>query len=284
MPLCPIHKTQLLDTNDKIVQNNNGMIYHIPVFFCRACGRYYAIGLDNEHRPGIAKQYKNASIMYVPGFASIKNVGSRNNTKINVKNKLVNNKKKNSKKKTKSKSSNNGNTIIIHKFRSNKEAHNLVDKFNKIGFDYPQLILNDKSINEIVTKIFVSGIDQNCVIRNMSVLQTDENNDEFIFRKIQIYNTESSFLNAILPKNNYLTFDGKVKKGELWLEDVNIIENPVKRENDMSIRVNFTFNKIGSNCLYDLITVNNTKDMLNKTMSELKLWDDYLGWKEQLSL
>lgn len=50
------------------------------------------------------------------------------------------------------------------------------------------------------------------------------------------------------------------------LEDVNIIENPAKRENDMFIRVIFMYNKIGSNCLYDLITANNTKDMLNKTM------------------
>ncbi len=285
MPLCPIHKTQLLDTNDKILQKNNGKTYDILVFFCKTCGRYYAIGLDDEHSPGIVKKYKNTSIMYVSGFSSVKNVGSRNTTKINVeKNKEIT-KKENFKRKEKNKSKNNGgNTIIIHKFRSNKEARNLVNKFNKIGFDYPQLMINDKSINEIVTKIFVSGIDQNCVIRNMSVLQIDKNNNEFVVRKIQIYNTESSFLNAILPENNYLTFDGKLKQGELWLEDVNIIENPVKRENDIFIRVNFKFNKTGSNCLYDLITVNNTKDMLNKTMSELKLWDDYLGWKEQLSL
>lgn len=45
----------------------------------------------------------------------------------------------------------------------------------------------------------------------MSVLQTDKSNNEFVVRKIQIYNTESSFLNAILPENNYLTFDGKIK-------------------------------------------------------------------------
>ena len=40
MPLCPIHKTQLLDTNDKILQKNNGKTYDILVFFCKTCGRY----------------------------------------------------------------------------------------------------------------------------------------------------------------------------------------------------------------------------------------------------
>ena len=54
------------------------------IFFCKTCGRYYAIGLDDEHSPGIVKKYKNTSIMYVSGFSSVKNVGSRNTTKINV--------------------------------------------------------------------------------------------------------------------------------------------------------------------------------------------------------
>ncbi|OUP72999.1 hypothetical protein B5F09_12090 [Erysipelatoclostridium sp. An173] len=284
MPLCPIHKTQLLSTNETILQNNNGVIYHIPVFFCKTCSRYYAIGIDHEHEPGLVKVFKNSSIIYVSSFAQLKNSENSDAARVMEKNKQKNSKKENSKKKMKNKNHNNGgNTIIIHRFKSNKEAHNLVDKFNKIGFDYPQLMVNDKSINEIITKIFVSGINQSCVIRNMSVIQT-KNNDEFVVRKIQIYNTESSFLNAILPDNIYLTFDGRIKKSELWLEDVNIIESPEKRENDITIRANFVFNKVGSNCLYDLITLDNTKAMLNKTVSELKLWDDYLEWKEQLSL
>ena len=33
MHLCNKKKKKLLDTNDKILQNNNGKTYHIPVFF-----------------------------------------------------------------------------------------------------------------------------------------------------------------------------------------------------------------------------------------------------------
>lgn len=143
---------------------------------------------------------------------------------------------------------------------------------------HPQVMPEQMRFHELVTKVFPSQLKQQIVARNESFL-TDKG---FVLRRVRIYSTSSSYLSKRLPENTYLSFGGKIIKGELIIDEMHILEHPIMKEDDVATEMTFFYDGPNRQSWFYSIT-ENVAEHAQKLTGEIASWSEYLDWKRQLA-
>lgn len=167
--------------------------------------------------------------------------------------------------------------IRIQKLNKDSEIR-MKGIFDNLRATYPMMFPESMTLSRLIEKAFPSVIYQHCVIKNTSFAGNNGN----LIRRAEIYNKTSSYLNQFMPNDTYLVFSGKISNGEFVIDDIRILENPIKTENDYDTEVQFFYDgPKKTNYLYDL--TNNAAQKSDLIKGELASWDEYLTWKRKLA-
>ena len=313
---CPVHieKTLIVKKNEliRIPKKDGTGAIDVPLFYCNECNRYYHYSARKEyHLMKSSKAYKNIPIYY----SNIKYVLGREGENVSLAQQMLkglrrkgNNSgagrtfvdseprvvKKSSATQSIPKNASNKTTkavklhiidqksidptVRIHVLGKLEIEGKLTANYNSIRKAYPGIATDQMDINSFIRKVFPSGIMQSVVVRNESF----KNNSGFLIRSVEMFNKNSSYLNRFLPENCYLSFGGKVIRGEFVIQEIRIWENPLLNDEDIEADLIFAYDGPNhSNWLYS-VTEKEIKKSEN-IEGELADWNAYLDWKRQLA-
>ena len=175
-------------------------------------------------------------------------------------------------------------SIIIHEVTEQKE----VDSFNAILSElrkvYPELVPDRIAPNAFIKKILPSKISQKCTIRNQTYNERDRNGVEFPVPRADIYLNNNPTISSALTNNQRLAISGKLKTGELIIDDIMVIDDPIKRSDDIDAEVTFYLGSDGKGKTNYLKEITKEPPKERETRSQdIASWNDYLDWKHELA-
>ena len=295
---CPVHKSNCLESG-KVIKNFYKNDEVTPVFYCKSCGRYYfnagvKKGTLDTGRTTVSRATGNKIKIYITDAAVY-------NTKPEAPNPVQKTKSifggsiwKEDNPKTQISGNTKGknlddflnglskgtkitNEVRIHMFKKDEAGAKLMASMAHLLVEYPPLGTFN-NINDFIKKIFPSNIDQTCIVRNMSYVGINGH----IIKRVEIYNKKSSFLKMRLPENTYLAFEGKLSGGELVIDELRVIQNPIMKKDDHERIFVFLYDGPNHpNALWDY--ANEAAEHPEELKGELADWSSYLDWKRQLA-
>ena len=293
---CPVHHTKLVCKNEDLVTvtSNGGKKENRPIFFCASCKRFYAYspkqGIRDSKREYKGYPYSWANIKFskVLDTASMTDsiwktgtgsIGSGSGRRFTGSKTTGTEDRKGGKTSSTTvvTSSSNERKVRIHELRMEEIEPRLKTNYNNVRAVYPMLTKDSDTVMDLIKKVFPSNLNQNVVIRNETVM-----GNNVLYRRVEIYNKNSSYLSHRLPAGVYLSFGGKVTNGEFYVNELRILENPILKEDDTEVSLPFVYDgPKHPNWLYEL-TKYEAKNA-HKIEGELGDWNDYLDWKRQLA-
>ena len=284
---CPVHHTKLVCKNEDLVTvtSNGGKKENRPIFFCASCKRFYAYspkqGIRDSKREykGYPQSWANIKFSKVLDTAGMTDsiwktgtgsIGSGSGRRF-IGSKTTgteDGKGGKTSSTTVVKSSSNERTVRIHELRMEEIEPRLKTNYNNVRAVYPMLTKDSDTIMDLIKKVFPSNLNQNVVIRNETVM-----GNNVLYRRVEIYNKNSSYLSHRLPAGVYLSFGGKVTNGEFYVNELRILENPILKEDDTEVSLPFVYDgPKHPNWLYEL-TKYEAKNA-HKIKGELGDWND----------
>lgn len=290
---CPVHKDKCIESSLTIKNIYSLKEELVPVFFCTLCQRYYFNPNGKRPDKGTLDTGKKVANSKKPIYTTDQPVSNikisnislpKKNEKRNIDNiwskPIQNNKfekelKKNVEKEERKKTVTN--EVRIHRFKKDDMDPRLLSSFAHLQIEYPSLgSLNN--INDFISKVFPSGIDQLVVVRNLSF----PGNNGGVIRRVELYNKNSNFIKNRLPENTYIAFSGKLSNGELVIEELRVIKNPILKKDDSEKKYIFLYDGPKHvNALWDV--TENIAEQPENLKGELAAWSNYLDWKRQLA-
>lgn len=296
---CPVHKSNCMESS-KAIRNFYKDNEPTPLFLCKMCGRqYFNAGMRKgtvntkktvkiegssyelfitdskvyDKKPVVKEVKKTTPKSYSASSGSIwREDKPKSNLSGNTKGKKLDdfiNEQLNGDKKS--------NEVRIHMFQKNEAEAKLMTSMAHLLVEYPPLGTFN-NINDFIRKIFPSNIDQTCVIRNMSYVGINGHT----IKRVEIYNKKSGFLKMRLPENTYLAFGGKLSNGELVIDELRVIQNPVMKKDDFERTLVFLYDGPNRpNALWEY--TENAAEHPEELKGELADWSSYLDWKRQLA-
>lgn len=301
---CPVHKgKELLVTQDELIniKKKDGSSVKKPAFFCDKCKRYYLYNgkpnskiMDTGHKLGSipvffsgikydlyekGKKTSTAKKMTTGSWSSWANSHSSGAAGSGKTFKTEPHFMSKSSGKSSTHSAKLQEPIVRIRILSKEEMEGkLLTNYNNIRMAYPGIVTDKMEINHLIRKVFPAGIEQNVVVRN----ETVKSNNGYLLRIAEIYNKQSSYLKKFLPENTYLSFGGKIIKGEFVITELRILENPIPNIDDTEAKLAFVYD--GPNQQNWLYTITEQEAQnTTKLEGELADWNDYLDWKRQLA-
>ena len=285
---CPVHKDLCLETKQNIVFHGPPE-KRLPIFWCEYCKRYYYNPQNNsvkgyKETTGKSKTghsiFKTDSRVFsedpVPKAKKAAKSEFKLPESIWEKPAVPNLSKevKNSPSPTNTKSE-----IRIHLFEKSdtEKLPRLMASLAHLCVEYPPLgTFSD--FNDFIRKVFPSNIDQTCVVRNQTYVGTYG----YPIRRVEIYNKKSGFLKKALPSNTYIAFGGRLNAGELVIDEMRVIQDPVLKSDDKEGTFTFFFDGPNhQNVLWNF--TESVAQQPEELKGELADWSSYLDWKRQLA-
>lgn len=305
---CPVHTNKKLVVKKselvKIKRKDGTEVKEVPLFYCEECKRYYRCSvIPGDHLKDTNMTYKNLPVFYsndkfklsregekttlaqqmMQGLRHKDNSSGAGRTFVerpgtNVKS-LSTQIKKGDTLKNKPKIVSQADLMVrIHVLGKIEIEGKLAANYSSIRKAYPGIATDQMDINQFIRKVFPSGIMQSVVVRNESYMS----NYGYIIKSAEIYNKNSSYLKKYMPENTYLSFGGKIIRGEFVIQEIRIWENPLLKDEDTEADLVFVYDGPNhSNWLYSV-----TEKAIVKSDSlegELADWNSYLDWKKQLA-
>lgn len=162
-----------------------------------------------------------------------------------------------------------------------KDYAPIMDRMRK---DYPEIVTEQMSAVNLLQKAFPSGLQQRCVIRNQTYEEKNRKGEVFLVPRVDLYIVSSNQFGSKLGQNQVLLFSGKIRQGEFCIDDVRVVDNPVKKNDDIETDVIFHLGRDGekrSNYLKD-VTASLSPSIIQRER-EIKAWNEYLDWKNELA-
>ncbi|MCD7825824.1 MAG: AAA domain-containing protein [Clostridiaceae bacterium] len=289
---CPVHHSDMLMKGMIKVNSPRTGTKDRPLFFCFTCKRYYVFSpeIKGVSCKDTGKKINDFPIYYTSTrYIDLKTKEARQKTASNTSAGIWKQSQNANKSGTKGKTNivgdeskrvdgNGEKAIRVHKLELDDIDDGLKTNFNSIRTAYPQLVTEQMSINDLITKIFPGNIQQKVVIRNVSF----NGSSGTMIRCVEIYNKNSSYLSHRLPSGIYLSFGGRVTNGEFYVKEIRLLENPILKEDDTQANVIFYYDGPNhANWLYNL--TDKVAEHTETLEGELADWNDYLEWKRQLA-
>lgn len=295
---CPVHRKKKLiakQTELITVRSVNGAVKKVPFFYCDQCNRYYRhtsieenhlkMGKNTFHDLPVYFTHENYTLIKEGAQKSVTNTIWANTGKPSnygrgeqgsgvtfaPKGKPANPSKVQSKWVSEQ-------IVRIHVFAENEMDVKLVTNYNNLRKAYPGIATDQMSVNQFIKKVFPSGIEQDVVLRNVSFVSSSG----YTIRSVEVYNKGSSYLKKYLPQDTFLSFVGKVVKGEFIVQELRILEHPIIKVDDTEVGLSFVYDGPSkANWLYNV--TNEAAEDPEKIEGELADWNAYLNWKRQLA-
>ena len=174
--------------------------------------------------------------------------------------------------------------IIIHDIADGKETVRFNEIVSELRKRYPEIIPEKMSPNEFLHKVFPSRMAQTCVIRNQTYIEKKSSGEEFLVPRVDLFCERNPYLESKLAENQRLLFSGKIKSGEYLIDEVSVVDDPVKKEDDFEASIRFYYKSDG--IMVDNYLKEITKDVptgRKRRTDDIGSWDEYLSWKYELA-
>lgn len=290
---CPVHNAYCMETTLTVKNLYSSTHEAVPVFHCPKCKRYYFN--SNGHRSGTVATGKTASSTGESIFTTeqkvydekpeVKQIAKAKSSSPvhnmltgsiwakpanqNLHGASISSKSSVGMQTTKE--------VRIHSFKKNEADAKLMASFAHLLVEYPPLG-SFHDINDFIKKIFPSNIDQQIIVKNVSYVGINGH----VIKRVEIYNKNSGFLKKRLPEDTYIAFAGKLTGGELVIDEMRVIQNPVMKRDDSENTYVFLYDGPNHpNALWD--KAQGAAEHPEDLKGELADWSAYLDWKRQLA-
>ena len=268
---CPVHDSNILKTSKTVKYAGKA---NTPIFECEICKRYYVY--DKERSGSVVatlggREVFASNVTYKVGNDSFEKPKQVHNSSMGQ-NSVIR--------------GGGGSYTSFPKYEDpvvrikhvkDEEIPKAKNNLLNIRNEFPGIITDSMSVYDFMFKVFGNKVNKQVFVRNTSLIWKEN-----LVHKVEFYVVDSAYLNKKLPQDVYISFGGKLSKGEFVVDEIRVLNKPSKTSEWIQQPLAFLYD--GSNKSNWFYTITEKPAEPNKKLKgELAAWNEYLNWKRQLA-